>query len=57
MILLFETPKSPQIGFNPAHCILFNFQPGTHCGPDDDADGWPDEALDCPEPLCAQVDQ
>ena len=28
--------------------------PGTHCGQDDDADGWPDLGLDCDTETCAQ---
>jgi len=28
--------------------------PGTHCGPDNDNDGWSDEPLDCQKTLCAQ---
>ena len=28
--------------------------PGTHCARDDDADGWPDQALDCQEDTCTR---
>ena len=30
--------------------------PGAICGPDNDADGWPDIGLNCTEPSCTQVE-